>query len=222
MKVTIAIPAYTGIVHLGTMQCLLRDLIRLIQRGDTFDLVADVGNACIADCRGVIATNFLHSDSDVLVFVDSDVAWQEGGLLTLIDHPVDCVAGIYPMRVDPLKWSVHYLDRPELWADPQTGLLEVAAVPAGFWKLSKQCVQKMAESYPQTYAHAQAHNQRFYPWFESVIDEAKGWKLGEDISFCWRWREIGGNVWCDPEIEMGHIGNKIFQASYGDWLRNRS
>ena len=56
--VMIAIPAYTGTIHMGTMRSLMTDLITLIRRGDKFTLVDDQGNALIADCRGIIATNF--------------------------------------------------------------------------------------------------------------------------------------------------------------------
>ena len=48
-----------------------------------------------------------------------------------------------------------------------------------------------------------------------------GYKWGEDYSFCIRWRKIGGQVWVDPEIEMGHVGYKIFQGNLGNYLRNR-
>lgn len=221
MHVMIAIPAYTGTVHVGTMHSLIDDLIQLVSRGDRFTIVDDIANAMIADCRGVIATNFHHSDCDQLIFVDSDVCWERGALLKLIDHPVDLVAGIYPKRCDPLGWTVRYLDRPELWADPATGLLEVEAVPTGFMKISKACIAKMIEAYPETWHHSVAVNKEFWPLFEPFYDREKRHRFGEDYSFCLKWRAIGGQVWIDPEIEMGHIGNKVFEGHLGKWLKSR-
>ncbi len=93
--IMIALPTYTGVVHIGTVHSLIDDLIQLVLRGDRFTLIDDVGNSAIADCRGVIASNFYKSDCDMLVFVDNDVCWERGALLKLIDHPVDLVAGIY-------------------------------------------------------------------------------------------------------------------------------
>ena len=78
MHVMIAIPAYTGVVHMSTMRSLMTDTLELVKRGDTFTLVDDIGNALIADSRGVIATRFWESDADCLVFVDSDVTWEKG------------------------------------------------------------------------------------------------------------------------------------------------
>ena len=219
--VMIAIPAYTGVVPMGTMRSLMTDLIALIKRGDRFTLVDDIGNALIADCRGVIATNFYHSDCDDLIFVDSDITWQKGALLKLIDHPVDLVAGIYPIRAEPLRYNVRYLDKPQLWADPETGLVEVECVPTGFMKISRKCIEKMVEAYPDQYFHHESKTKEFYPLFDYLIDKEKKYKWGEDYSFCIRWRNIGGQVWIDPEIEMGHIGMKVFQGHLGNWLRNR-
>lgn len=219
MHVMIAIPAYTGVVHMATMRSLMTDTLELIRRGDTFTLVDDIGNALIADSRGVIATKFWESDADCLVFVDSDVTWEKGALLRLVDHPVDLVAGIYPGRRDPITYPVHYLDKPELWADPETGLLEVKSVPTGFLKLSRACIGKMIEAYPDKHYYTAERDKQFYPLFDHVFED--GYKWGEDFSFCIRWRKIGGQVWIDPEMGMGHVGYKIFQGHLGNWLRNR-
>lgn len=221
-KVMVAIPAYTGVVHMGTMRSLMTDLIGLIKRGDQFTLVDDIGNALIADCRGIIATKFYHSDCDELIFIDSDVAWEEGALLKLVDYPVDLCAGIYPTRTEPIKYCVHWLqERKELWADPNTGLLEVEAVPTGFMKISRNCITKMIEAYPQQYYSDATEDNLYWPLFEHYVDQDKGWKYGEDYSFCYKWRKINGQVWVDPELTMGHIGNKLFEGNLGKFLKSR-
>ena len=219
MHVMIAIPAYTGVVHMSTMRSLMTDTLELIRRGDTFTLVDDIGNALIADSRGVIATKFWESDADCLVFVDSDVSWEKGALLRLVDAPVDLCAGVYPGRRDPIIYPLHYLDKEELWADPATGLLEVKSVSTGFLKLSRNCIGKMIEAYPDKHYYTAERDKQFYPLFDHVFED--GFKWGEDFSFCIRWRKIGGQVWIDPEITMGHVGYKIFEGHLGNWLRNR-
>jgi hypothetical protein len=214
----IAIPAYSGTVHMATMRSLISDLILLLARGDKFTLVDDIGNALIADSRGVIATNFLKSECDQLIFIDSDVTWESGALVKLIDAPEDLVGGIYPQRADPLAWTVNYLDKPELWSD-ENGLIEVDAIPTGFMKISRNCVEKMCEAYPQQYKHDRAEGGMFYTLFEQVVQDDKRW--GEDFSFCRRWRGIGGKVYMLPDIDMGHLGTKMFQGNLGTWLKSR-
>ena len=34
-----------------------------------------------------------------------------------------------------------------------------------------------------------------------------GVKYGEDLAFCWRVKEIGKEMWCDPTARVGHIAH---------------
>lgn len=217
----IAIPAYTGQVHLGTMRSIIADLLAFADRGDKVTIFDESGNAMIADCRGLIVAKFLASDGTDLIFVDSDVCWEAGALLKLVDYPVDFAAAIYPQRRDPIDYCVQWLpDRPELRADPATGLLEVGGVPAGCMKLSRAMLEQMTAHYSDTvFFCEQAPNKEawglFDPWRIGKI------KFGEDYSFCRRWREIGGKVWVAPDLILGHVGFKTFMGSLGAHLKAR-
>jgi hypothetical protein len=217
-KIMIAIPAYTGQIHLGTMRSLMTDLLALKDRGDAFEVHDECGNALIADARAQIVAQFLASDNDMLVFIDADVSWERGALLKLIDAPVDMVAGIYPQRKDPINYCVKWIDKPELQA--VDGLLEVLGVPAGFMKLSRVQLEKMVEQYPDTEFYCEnAPEHRAWALFADY--RIGKHKMGEDYSFCKRWTDMGGKVWIDPEIRMGHCGFKTFMGHLGDYLRNR-
>lgn len=214
----IAIPAYTGTIHLGTMRSLFTDLLALQARGDHWTLMDECGNGLIADARALIVSKFLASECDTLVFIDSDVCWEAGALLKLVDYPVDMAVGIYPQRKDPITYSVRWLEKEELWADPETGLLEAGGTPAGFMKLSRAQLEAMVERYSdlEFFAH-DAPEQKCWALFSDYwIGKAK---LGEDYAFCARWMDMGGKVWIDPEIKMGHVGYKTFEGHLGDWLR---
>lgn len=205
MKVFIGIPSYSWGVKMGTMRSLLGDLIALQKRGDDFILYDEAGNTEISLAREVIVKAFLKTDADKLVFVDDDVCWQKGALLTLVDRPVDVVGGAYPKRKEPLEWPVGWLPSGgDLIA--VNGLLEVAALATGFLGLSRACLEKMHAEYGDA-------------MFDNIRHDAG--RYSEDISFCARWRAIGGKVWLDPEIKMGHIGPKVFEGHIGNWLRNR-
>ena len=67
MKAWIAIPAYTGTIHLATMRSLENDLFELARRGDYGVVHDECGNALIADARALIVSQFLASDADQLV-----------------------------------------------------------------------------------------------------------------------------------------------------------
>lgn len=37
---------------------------------------------------------------------------------------------------------------------------------------------------------------------------------GEDLSFCWRARQLGWRFLCDPRIELGHVGHHVITRQY--------
>lgn len=215
--VWIAIPAYTGTIHLATMRSVIADMLKLADRGDRVTIFDESGNAMIGDCRGLICAQFLASDATHLVFVDSDVSWAEGSLLSLVDAGVDFVAGLYPQRRDPINYCCQWdTSKPEI--ELVNGLVEVLGVPAGFMCLSRAMLEKMTAHYADTQFHCEvAPNQTAYDLFGAY--RVGRIKFGEDYSFCRRWRDIGGQIWVNPEIRMGHCGYKTFVGAVGDWLK---
>jgi hypothetical protein len=198
---------------------LLHDLVALTGRGDRFSLIDECGSAIIADARAEICAKFLQSDSTDLVLIDHDVHWEAGALLRLLDHPVDFVAGIYPYRRDPIEYPVRWADAKELWADPKTGLIEVSGVATGFLRITRKALVALTEKYKDLEYLSAKYPAPVVGLFEPYrIGKAK---LSEDFSFCRRWTDMGGKIWVDPEIAMGHIGNKVFTGHIGDWLRSR-
>lgn len=130
-KIWIAIPAYTGQLHLGTARSVFTDMIGLANRGDIATLFDECGNGLIADARAIMVEKFLESDYDTFVFIDNDVCWEAGKLVSLIDCHVDFRIGVYPQRRDPINYCVRWnADKPFLNA--VDGLLDIWGGPAGF------------------------------------------------------------------------------------------
>lgn len=46
----------------------------------------------------------------------------------------------------------------------------------------------------------------------------KGGRIGEDIYFQKRFKEAGGEIWCEPDINMGHFGVKEWTGNYNNFL----
>lgn len=219
MKVTIAVPAYTGTIHLPTVRSLMTDLFLLVERGDVFTLHDESGNAIIQDARAQIVADFLAGDHDKLVFVDWDVIWERGALLKLLDHGVDVVAGIYPQRVDPINYCVRW-DESKAELHAVDGLLSVKGVPTGFLSVSRACLERMTEAYQELNFLCDAVASGVVCGLFEPYRMGQD-KLGEDYSFCQRWLDLGGEIWVDPEIRMAHIGPKQFEGHLGNWLRGR-
>jgi hypothetical protein len=213
-----AMPTYTGQIHMETFRSLLANMMALTKRGDKFTLWDESGNAMIAHARDLVLAHFLASEATHCLFVDNDVVFPADSVLRLIDAPVDFSAVVYRQRKDPENYAVQWdTSKGELQAHPETGLLEVHGVPAGFMCLTRSCVERMTKAYEaKTFNDKAAPSGKAVALFDNIHDGTMYW--GEDFSFCRRWREIGGKVWVDPTIRMGHIGNKMFTGSLGDWL----
>lgn len=230
--VAIAVPAYAGTVHLSTMRSLTHDIMAFARRGDTVSVIDECGGAYINDIRAHQLAKFrgLPGATD-LVFVDHDVCWEPGAMLRLVDYPVDVVAGLYPMRSDPLRFPILFIeDRKELWADPATGLLEVAGVTGGFLRITRAAADRMVEAYAglvfdvplDDAGNSKCPNNEAWDVFGTYrVPGNPRRKIQDDYAFCQRWRDIGGKVWIDPNIATGHTGQKTFSGQLGTWLKAR-
>jgi hypothetical protein len=218
MNIMVAVPCYDGKVCVETVRSLLNEQMVAAGAGVEFRAVFLPGCSLITHARNQMATDFLASEADRLVFIDADVSWEPGALIRLASHPVDFVGGAYRLKQEPESYPVGWLERPELWADPGTGLLEVACVPGGFLALSRKVFERLADAHPtRTYTHYQFDGQAF---FHAPIEGGR--LYGEDTAFCYDWRAIGGQVWLDPELKLTHTGGSIpYTGQIGDWLRGR-
>lgn len=224
--VVIAIPAYTGDVKVGTFRSVLADVLRLYDRGDTVQITEETGNADISLCRAMIVAKFMAIEGAThLVMIDSDVAWQPGSLPRLIDSGHDFSAGIYPRRTDDSqgRFHVHMMEGPTQTIG-EDGWLEVEAVPAGFICLKRTMLQAMIAKYDEELkiSFAQCPNGVAWDLFDGVRykDEAGlTHKWGEDYSFCKRWRSMGGRIYVDPNIAMGHVGLKIWKGALAEAMK---
>lgn len=216
-KLQFGIFSYDGAPELQTMHCVIQSLIELSIKGMESHVTARVGNADVAGARNSMIGEFLESDCTDLLMLDHDVAWEPGAVLRLLHHPVELVCGAYRARKDPEQYPIRALSQSQIWSCPDTGLIEVEGLGAGFMRISRRCAEEMAKGY--------AHTKYFDEWFKrdtySLFDfiTEGGFRWSEDITFCKRYRAIGGRVWIDPELTLHHVGKKTFTGTFGHWLK---
>ena len=213
-NILIAIPSYSGSIHIGTMRSLMGDVLMLMGRNDRVAIYDEAGGAEIDTARAIIVAEFMASDADVLVMVDSDVVWQRGGLVRLIDSGRDFVAGCYPHRKDPITWPLHLIDGQKTLTVEDGGVCEVKAVPGGFMCVRRTVVEQLIAEHPELEFESSKTEHPCYALFDHVWDGKT--RLSEDLSFCARWRAIGGRIYIDPAILMGHVGPKLFTGTLGE------
>jgi hypothetical protein len=215
MKIYVAIPAYDRKIACETVRSLLNEQGAGALLGVELQIAFIPGSSLITQARNQAVKGFIDSDCDRMVFIDADVAWEPGALIRIAQHPVDFVGGAYRYKDDEEGYPVGWLeDRDELWADPQTGLLEVGMLPGGFLSLSRSVFERLSQHFAsRAYTF---HGHPFFAFFHCPPGD------GEDGAFCRDWREIGGQIWLDPTLTLTHVeGGRQYTGNIGNWLRNR-
>lgn len=93
-------------------------------------------------------------------------------------------------------------------------IAEVEALGFGFMLLSRQCCEAMLEAYRDELVFKDSQDgvrTDVVGLFQLVIDPETRILLSEDYSFCYRWRALGGKVYCAGET-ASHIGGHVFKG----------
>lgn len=212
-SVMFAIPCYEQKVFASTMVSLMGAVQRISQRGWGVGVETFGGNGGIHIIRNWFCARFLESPCTDLFFLDSDVSCHPDSIVRLIEHDVDVVLGLYRTRSEPERYAF-------LSYDPLTvenGLMRTRTGPAGFLRIKRHVIQKMADSLTEDqWATMPASGERVPTLFDFV--QRKGHYVGEDAFFFLKWEELGGKTWIDPDIELAHMGVQPFTSIFGESL----
>jgi hypothetical protein len=209
----LAIPSLGGLTS-GTAISLFGAKEALLRHGISSDLTIFDGNCHVDDGRNRLVAEFLKTDADDLVFIDTDVRFDPEDLVRILLHDQDVVAGIYPLKQDQEEFPVHWLPNAEIWADA-AGLIEVEGVSTGFLRIRRHVLEKLYAKVPKFQVR---QGKEICPLiFERSMEGLTRW--GGDYEFCRKWRDMGGKIHVDPEMTFGHAGLYEWKGSLGHHLR---
>ena len=200
MKILIGIPTNRGL-----KPKTVKSLVDMIAFSDhEFVTVMATEGYTTAENRNYIAVQALRQECDYVLMVDDDMIFPKDTLekLLAVDRAIVGVAS--NSRTLPLSTTVSRMDEQGNYVHPDTLTEEEKVLPTEPFKaygvgggvlLIDINVFKLVER----------------PWFLFTPDPITGQMLiGEDQYFCNRAKEKGFEVWCDPTITIGHIGDYIF------------
>ena len=155
--------------------------------------------------RNDLAVRALRYDADYVLWLDSDMIFSPDTFKRLLKHmdKYDIVSGLYYRRVMPYTPVVfddltiddkgcHWTD----YADKEVPKEVFEVGGCGFG-----CVFMKADVFMDVQA-------RFGNMFAPIGN------VGEDLSFCWRARECGFRIYCDPTITLGHVGHTVITRDF--------
>lgn len=173
------------------------------------------GNCHVDDSRNSIVRDFLESDCTELLFLDADVDFEPKALVQLCKRDLDIVGGVYPYR---REGGENMPVRMMPGATIVDGLLEVEGLPTGFMKIKRHVLETMAAVAPKYF-------DKIYETalvFDRPTPDENKTRWGGDVDFCNRWRSMGGRIFADADLRLGHTATVVVRDSLAGHIRRLS
>jgi hypothetical protein len=196
IKICVAIPAYDTF-HMETVGSLVSAFCELpykmelrLRRGSILHRI-----------REQLIDDAIEMQASHVMFIDTDMAYHPHAIQILIDRDKDIIAAACHTKEIPPKLNIKFWDKdnPKVFANiPEFKLptepFKVAAIGTGFMLIN---LKRLLRS-------------KFQRPFFDYSKWPNGDFIGEDIYFCLEAQKAGLEVWCDPTVDVGHIGLFVY------------
>ena len=178
----------------------------------------------IAELRSMAATIWYDTmpQCEYLLFIDSDMGFQPDLVLDMIlfDHPI--VGSIYPQRRYPVSWAGSGNGGPT--AERRGNFMKVEGVGMGCCLIRRDVMTTLMERMPKLIDNRISLHpaagilqsvgaNRLIRAFEKLDLPERG-IVSEDLSFCIRWNQCGGETWAAINYHISHVGMHDFGNNY--------
>jgi len=244
ISVLMGTPAYTGCTA-AYMDSQAQTLHALHEQGVKGIPYVLAGYSNISFARAEIGRVFQLHDLDYLFAVDSDMAWKPETVLRMLARArktgAEFICACPPLRQLDLgeiaraaaekapnatrlgrKYTARFLGeidghgRLEL---DEEGFGKIHTAGLAFALIHKSVFQKLSAAHPELRYRAPDKTAGFCLYNPIVRDEHA---YGEDMSFCQRWRDLGGDIWLLADAPIGHEGPMLVEGNYAESQELRS
>ena len=208
-KLMIASPCHHGKVDNKFTLSLIQSLYILDHANIQTIVLLPATGSILAKERNKIISVFMESDCTNLMCIDSDLSWDPKAIFEFLNYDDDILAGVYPARTsDNSKKFIFWPDtNPNNSIKTKNKLMKMFGVPAGFMMITRKCIEKMQNKFPELrYEDIDINGNKEigYAFFNTELENGNFW--GEDYVFCKKATKAGINIFCDPTIEFNHAG----------------
>lgn len=219
-RVAFCIPAADQMmIHKPFIRCLEATKALLDAHGVPWTQVQRDGGSHVGKAREGVLWSAMKTNATHMFWIDDDMTWEPETFMALLASGFDFSAVVGMRKVNPPQPACNVLQGAAVF-DHRTGFMEVRDVGFAFVCLSREGIERMCRAYPDLkYQTGDGSDQ--YALFLDMIDrdsEAEGERLGEDFSYCRRWRKLGGRIWVDPHAELGHWGAHEYRGKLSDFF----
>lgn len=215
---SVAIGFPTGpMVPWPTTLSLARTMHACALRGIDATIEYVAGSSIITTARSLVIQRFLKGDKKRLFWIDSDIEWEPDDFLRALglSAKMDIVCGTYPLKREGQNaFVILHPDPTKITLNPY-GCVKIDGTGLGFCVMTREVVEKIASMKSQVF------NQGTGEMMPNVfrIDTFNGNLEGEDMAFFRDLRGMGCELWLDPTLELGHVGQKVFRGDVVKALR---
>jgi len=235
----VSTPMYGGMTTGFFCQSMMQLQHAMMQRQYGMGTSFIFNESLITRARNSLTHAFLKTDCTHLLFIDADIRFNAHEVMMMFDADKDIICGIYPKKeinwheveaavkrgveADKLKhftgsWVVNLVDYAGTVDVPQHLPLEVFAGGTGMMLIKREVFDKLAEHVPSYFndvvdlANTNTLREEIKEYFATSIEPETGRLLSEDYHFCYIWRKIGGKIHAAPWMNLGHLGNYMFEG----------
>jgi len=187
-----------------------------VSKGKFYKLSNMNGDSLITRARNNLAHEFLQSDAEYLMFMDSDLEFDNQHLDWLYSHDKPIVCGMYPKKQLKLGWVMSGGD--EAIRKEEGYLLRVQEAGTGFMLIRRDVFEAMREATPEDAYKCDTNKDIRHDFFKVGVfkgseEQEYGRYLSEDWYFCHMARKLGFHTWVDTRIALNHIGQFKYPAT---------
>ncbi len=221
-NITVCIPAYGNKLSLATFNTTAALLQMFMAKGIRGSLAA-FSYPDVAEARNILLTGWYDSlpDSTHLLFVDSDMGFSPDVVIDMLTFGEPMVGALYTRKIIPVQWAASGLG--DSFAERRGDFMKVAGLGMGCFLIRRDAVDIMLQKFPELSddrmkfhaAKEMIPNRiiRAFDGFDNPDDQTAG-KMSEDLAFCCRWRQCGGDIWAAIGHTIEHIGDFSYKANY--------
>ena len=211
-RIHICMPCYGGQLTESTFMSYIKWGNTCRQLGIDWTIETMTNESLISRARNTLVAKFLNTENSThLVFIDADIGWEPWHLLLLINHDVDVIGGLYPMKSLPVRWVVNGVENGAVSEDGN--VVEVSKTGTGFMVVKRHVFEKLQQHpavvpFKNDIGLPQELDPHMRTYYDTDVREGRYYS--EDWTFCENWRDLGGKVWVDKRVLLRHTGTYTF------------
>lgn len=144
---------------------------------------------------------------DTMVFIDDDEYWDAQHLIDIIQSEKDVISLPVVNKGDK-NIAFNIWLKKDYEKDESDGYIKIDKCGTGFLKLSRKVVEDLWNSNTELeFRNKKLKNICEYTYKDGVF-------IGEDITLSYKLKELGYDIWLNPNHTVFHIGNKMYKGDF--------